>query len=366
MGGATGGTFGGADREALAEGARNLLLGCGGLRRGDRIAIAAEDPALGWHDDIAPAAVAAEAERLGMLPSIVRVGGPDAPCPALERAIETADAIVFFARLGDRERFGAMADGRPRIMCYARDAAALASPFGRAPHAALKALKEAVDAAIGAASRIEIACPLGTRVAGAPPPAEGPPADVTIRRFPLGVPAPTAADGFAGDVMLAGWLTSTGNHAYAPSIATIRAPVRAEIAGGRLVALHGAADDVETVRAHHDRVGALFGLDPARVHSWHAGIHPGCAYAAPAANDPDRWSNSVFSNPRFLHFHTCGDTPPGEISWMIADPTIRLDGAALWREGRLDPDAVPEIAALTRDEPALAALLSAPCDAVGL
>ena len=354
------------DPAALAEGARNLLLECGGLRRGDRVAIAAEDPALGWHDAAAPRAVAAEARRLGMRPEIVPVGGPEAPAPALDRAMETADAVVFFARIGDQSRFEPQADPRPRIMCYARDAAALASAFGRIPHGAMRALKAAVDEALGAATRIEIACPLGTRLSGAPGEAEGPPADVSIRRFPLGVPAPTDAASFEGTVMLARWLTPTGNRSYAPAAAALSAPVAAQVAGGRLRAVEGAPEDVAAVRTHHARVAARFGLDGNRVLSWHAGIHPGCAHPGPAADDPDRWSNTVFCNPRFLHFHTCGAGPPGEICWMVADPTVTLDGVPLWRAGRLAPEGFPAVAAAAAAEPRLAALLESPCDAVGV
>ena len=73
-----------------------------------------------------------------------------------------------------------------------------------------------------------------------------------------------------------------------------------------------------------------FGIDPDAIHSWHAGIHPACAYEGEAARDPDHWSNTVFTNPRFLHVHTCGANPPGEICWMVLDRTVKVDGVAIW------------------------------------
>ena len=71
------------------------------------------------------------------------------------------------------------------------------------------------------------------------------------------------------------------------------------------------------------------------VHSWHAGIHPGTRYRKSVEDDPDQWSNTIFGSPRYLHFHTCGELPPGEICWMIQDPTIKIDGKPLWEQGEL-------------------------------
>ena len=36
-----------------------------------------------------------------------------------------------------------------------------------------------------------------------------------------------------------------------------------------------------------------------------------------------------------MHFHTCGDYSPGEICWMVIDPTIKFDNKALWLDGVL-------------------------------
>ena len=71
------------------------------------------------------------------------------------------------------------------------------------------------------------------------------------------------------------------------------------------------------------------------MHSWHAGIHPGTEYDKIIDNDPDQWSNSIFGSPRYLHFHTCGELPPGEICWMILNPTVKVDSKALWENGSL-------------------------------
>ena len=86
-------------------------------------------------------------------------------------------------------------------------------------------------------------------------------------------------------------------------------------------------------------VSELFDIEPMYVHSWHAGIHPGCSFIGDPKNDPNRWGNTIFQNPRVLHFHTCGAQPPGEISWNIIDPTIEIDGTIFWESGKLNSKA---------------------------
>ena len=79
----------------------------------------------------------------------------------------------------------------------------------------------------------------------------------------------------------------------------------------------------------------MFGIDPDVVHSWHAGLHDGCPAGLDPHGDPDLWSNTVFGSPAWLHLHTCGAYAPGEICWMVADPTVEVDGRALWQDGVL-------------------------------
>ena len=358
---------------ALAQGAHNLLVHCAGLRPGARVAVVHEDPALGWYDLAAPRAAAAEARRLGAVPVFVPVGAPgNEPDPRAAAAAAAHDLAVFFSRMGDQDRFGKPAPGRTVVMCYARDAAMLASPYGRTDHRALLDLAAAVDRILARARRIRITCPLGTDLAG-PGAASGSEArrpgaggaETAVRRFPMGVHRPVDASGFSGRVVLAPYLTSTGSKVYAPASLALETPVVAEVAHGRLTGFDGEAGAVERVRAHYRMVAARFGLDADAVHSWHAGIHPGCAYARDAAEDPDRWANNVFTHPRFVHFHTCGAEPPGEICWTVLDPTIEADGAALWERGRLRPEAFARTGGCLRRWPALEPLFAAPSNAIG-
>jgi len=352
----------------LAEGARNLLLNCAGLSPGRRLLIIYEGPELGWYDLETPLAVANEARRLGTNPTLLEVGDPAKGKDArVEEAISAHDIIVFFARIGDQDRFADPAPGKTCVMSYARDAGMLASPFGRTPHQALVELKQAVNEILFNSGRIEIRCALGTAISGELSQiarTEG--KDVGIHRFPMGVPQPVSASGFSGRVALAHFLTPTGSRVYDPAFLEIDRPVIAEVTSGRITGFSGDRDETARIRRHYQSVAELFGIDANVVHSWHAGIHPGCAYTSDAAQNPDRWSNTVFVNPRFLHFHTCGDYAPGEICWMVLDPTVSVDGRALWEDGRLRADTFAQSRHCLENWPELKLLFAKPSDQIGL
>ena len=353
---------------AEALGARNLLINCAGLEKGQRLLVVHEDPDLGWYDLDAPLAVAAEAEKLRVPATLLAVGGPgNSPDPRVEEAIAGHDVIVFFARIGDQDRFAEPPPGKTIVMSYAQTRAMLASAFGTTDNRAFVALKDAVNSILLAAGDIDIRCPLGTALSGrVSESARASPLDVSVRRFPVGVPQPIEAAGFFGRIALARYLTPTGSRVYDPAFLAIDQPVFAEVASGRIASFSGDAATVARVRAHHDRVAKLFRIDGDVVHSWHAGIHPGCAYPARAADNPDRWSNTAFANPRFLHFHCCGAYAPGEICWMVLDPTVLVDGQALWERGRLRVADFPATRDCLDDWPELELLFADPSDQIGL
>ena len=347
----------GLDPQALEQAVRNLLCECGGFNAGEDLVICREDAGHGWYDATVAEAVAQEAARLGLNVTLRDAPPPDAPQPEEITALIASEAsIVYFARIGDQDRFGAAGAAGRRVMVYARNAGDLASDFGRAPHGAMRALKTAVDQVLQSAERIEITCGNGTAMAGRVAPQPGNPADTTVRRFPLGVPAPVAAAGFSGRVALVDSLTPTGNRSYDPPVLPIAGLVFAVVEQGRIQGFEGPAPDVAAIEAHYAHVGDLFGIDPWVVHSWHAGLHPGCPFFPAEGRDRDYWSNTVFSNPRLLHFHTCGTAAPGEISWNLVDASVTLDGVPLWQQGVMRPRNFAPLRESLAEHPALQAL----------
>jgi hypothetical protein len=359
----------GNQAEAVQRAVANLLQGCAGGQPGGRLLLLEEDPALGHYGPGLAPAIARAAQRLGFAVTRHDIGfAPepgDLPATALA-AMAGADHILYLARLGDQMRFRPLPHGARSIVSYAVTLPALTSPFGTIPHGAMLALKGAINAAMAGARDIRVTCPLGTDLRGRMAPVAGQMADVGIRRFPMCVFAPVPMDGFSGRIALARFLVGTGSIYYDPFLHAFDGVAMVTVQGTRATGHDGPPDVVAGIRAHVAALAARFGLDGDFVHSWHAGIHPGCAYDGRAQDNPGRWTGSAFGNPRLLHVHTCGAYAPGEICWNLLDPTITLDGVALWQDGRLHPDRIPGGDAVLDGCPDLAAAFAAPETAVGI
>ncbi|MGI9492464.1 MAG: hypothetical protein ACR2QF_08705, partial [Geminicoccaceae bacterium] len=299
-----------------------------------------EESCHGFYDCAAPAFVADYARVIGL--DVIEVA-VEAPASGIglpdhvERAMKEVDHVLFFARIGDQLRFEAMPGHASKTICYAYDAACLGSRFGTTPYRLMSELKALIDNRVATSGKIKITCPLGTELTGSPlgmtpDSASG---EVTVRRFPLTVFKPVPALSFSGKVALSRWLIGSGAHYYTPYEAKLEGTVFACLESGRIVDYEGPASIVDKVREHHRLVGEIFGIDPSTVHSWHAGIHPQTFYPLPASHNLSRWSALAFGSPRYLHFHVCGDKPPGEVSWTVIDATVTLDGEPAWDQGHL-------------------------------
>lgn len=349
-------------------GADNLLTNCAGLLPGQSLLVVAEERGAGHYDDQIGQTVAQSARDRGIRAELVRIAANET-APGLDaslaRRMAKADCTIFFARLGDQIRFRELPTGTAAVVSYILDHDALGSRFATAHHQAFLALKAALDRMMQNARDIRVTCARGTDFSG-PGSGADDKIDVSISRFPMSVFAPVSARDFSGRVALAGFLAGTGSRFYQPYGRTFHGPVLAHFAKGRLTGFTGAPTDVALAEAHYDDVARRFDLDRDAVHSWHAGIHPGCAYHAPAERDFGRWGSAAFGNPRLLHFHTCGGLPPGEISWNVLDPTISIDGQVIWNAGRLLPQRVPGGAEILAQFPCAADVFARPERDVGV
>ena len=358
-----------ADTDAsLRRGALNLLSNCAKASAGETLLILHEKPELGYYGPGLAEAIAGTARDIGLhvrsreVPFTERVDGVSAELASL---LATSDHVLFLARLGDQLRFQQMPPGARPIVSYALDTEMLASPFGTAPYQAFVALKAAIDTLMAGAREIRVTCPLGTDFKGRLD-AAATPADVTVRRFPLSVFTPLAASGFSGRVAVARFLVGTGSQYYRPYHLPLDSTLFAELDGHRVARWDGPASLVANAQRHYEDVASRFNIDAGFVHSWHAGIHPGCAYRMPAVENYERWSGGAFGNPRLLHFHTCGAYAPGEICWNIVDPTITIDGRIIWKHGRIATDEQPAIREVLQRYPDVGALFQSPAQDIGL
>lgn len=331
-------------RRATEKGAENLLINGASIRRNDRLLIVREEPGLGYYDEEIVIAVAEAGRRLGATVAVMEEPfNPQAdelPAGVLD-AMARADRTVFLARIGDQLRFcGALSNGRA-VVSYALDADMLGSAYGTSDHRAFKRLKTALNEMLGAAASIRVTCPAGSDFEGPGPGLGAALPDVGIDRFPMPVFTPVPAARFSGTVALPGFLVGTGSIYYEPYALEYEGSLFANFADGRIAGFTGDAAAVKATEAHYRFVADRYGIDKDFVHSWHAGIHPGCEFFGVASDNFQRWSGAAFGNPRLLHFHTCGAYAPGEISWNMVDPTILVDGVAVWKDGVLRPELVP-------------------------
>ncbi len=358
------------DAAALERGARNLLMNCAGAKPGESLLILHEDPAAGYFGPGLAADIARLAEGMGL--HVILLETPFTPdvdtlTPHQKAAVKASDHALFLARLGDQLRFKAMPTGSRPVVSYVLDREALASDFGTAAYEVFAALKAAFNELFFKARRIRVTCPLGTDFEGAVTSVEaGVADDVTIKRYPMSVFAPLDARGFAGKVAVAHLLVGTGSRYYEPYGIRLESVLFAHIAEGQLRCWEGEFAEVQRAEAHYSSVAQKFGIDGGNVHSWHAGIHPGCAFTGFAHDHYERWSGSAFGNPRLLHFHTCGTYAPGEICWNIVDPTIDVDGIRMWESGRIQIELLPGVDAILRDHPEVKALFEKPEQRIGL
>jgi hypothetical protein len=360
--------FGRATESGLAAGVENLLVNCLGAVAGQTILIVREEVGQSYYCPKLCGVVAAAARARGI--AVETFSAPvlteaEAPPPALAAAMAAADHTVFLARIGDQLRFRPSTLKNPPVVSYALDGGMLGSAYGATDHNVFLALKSLIDAAAESAGTIRITCPLGTDIAGRAMPVIGG-GDVTVKRFPMPVFRPVSASGFSGRVALRRWLIGSGSRFYKPYAQCFDGVVLAEVEAGRIVGFDGPAEAVRLIRAHYDRVAGMFGCDRDVVHSWHAGIHPGCAYPTRAEADFERWGGGAFGNPRMLHFHTCGDYAPGEICWSVFDATVTFDGAPFWDHGRLMLENIPGAQDAVDACPEAAALFANPARNIGV
>ncbi|PUB12038.1 hypothetical protein [Yoonia sediminilitoris] len=350
------------------KGALNLLRNCAHAVAGDRLLIAYEQPEYGYFDAKAVEVVTHAAESIGLRVDSIDVGfnpdNPHLPADLLAR-IEAADITLFLARLGDQLRFTEMSQGKTIVVSFALTRELFGSGFANGHHAAFLDLKTAVNEALDRADHVRLTCPAGTEITGRPEMNLTPEGDTSILRFPMSVFTPVPAHSFTGRAAMT-FLTGTGSKYYDDYSPEFSAPVFALMENGRLTGFEGDPKDVARANAQYDRVSGMFGIDRNFVHSWHAGIHPGCGYPWDMRQNYERWGGAAFGNPRILHFHTCGTYAPGEISWNIIDPTIKVDGVMLWEAGEFRADRLPGGSTILARYPDVAALFNEPDRDIGL
>ena len=356
------------DKKARAA-VENLLFQCAEGKTGDTLLIVHETTGHDYYDANLHCLISDHAKALGFLVELFPIEfDPDvkAPTADLIEATSSADHTLFVARLGDQIRFRTDTQNNNKIISYAIDSDTLSSEFGMADYKGFEALKVAINNLMMKADAIHVTCPAGSNFAGYVKNFDEEPVDVTMKRFPMSIFSPLPAVNFDGCIAQNGFLVGTGSQYYEPYACEFKKTLFVEFSGNKITDFRGDAADITTAKNHYNFVAKKYGIDPNYVHSWHAGMHPSCSFKFPASKSFERWSGAAFGNPRLLHFHTCGENPPGEISLNIVDPTISVDGKKIWDAGRLHPERLPNGKNLLAEYPSLASAFSNPAQEIGL
>lgn len=353
----------------ISAGALILLRDCVGGRAGERLLIVSEPSGSDFYDDKAPALTADAARSIGMTVYETQASTFTDYTDGTEKLLDTLrgfDHVVFFSRVGDQIRFSPNAGMPPATMCYTLNQTALNSVFGTACYSGLCEIKKLIDTAFMNARHIQVNCPLGTNYSGTPQWPRHKTLEVSLKRFPMLVPQPVPAGGFSGQVALSRFLNGTGSRFYEPYHLTLETDVIAFVENNIITHFEGDKNQVDQLENHYRQVSDKYTIEPWYVDSWHAGMHPGCDFQQNALTDIMRWSGTAFGNPRLLHFHTCGEYAPGEICWNIVDPTIVIDGVAVWENGCLHPERLKDSAQVLDKHPDLVALYEKPYRDIGI
>ena len=231
----------------LKKGVKNLLYNCANISKNETLIIILEDPALGWYKKDIAVAVLIEAEETGIKTTILEVDGPQNDSKnKLTETINDFDCTIFFARIGDQDRFDTSSFKTKRVMSYARSAENLASKFGCTHHQSLLEFKKAINTIFAKGGNIQITCPLGTHFSGEINKSNiEENLDVGVLRFPMLVPTPISANAFSGKVVLSKYLTPTGSKVYEPASIALSEDVLAIVEKGKISHFEG---DKETVK----------------------------------------------------------------------------------------------------------------------
>lgn len=319
-------------------GALNLLVDCLGVSRGDKVVLVRE-PDDRLYDPAVANTVLTTAEKLGAKVTLYSEAlisdSSEFPQPVAD-AMRQADHTIFLSRLGDYVRFVELPGEGTKTTCYIYNEAQLASPYATLPNTLLASLRDRLEEELMNASQWHITCPLGTDITGKfnwSSLAGGKDDELLVSLFPVSTFKPVPCTSATGVVALSRWLMPGGATKMDTQDLTFNGTVFCNIKMGMIENFHGAEPAYQQVSDHYDHVASTLKINRNRVHSWHLGINPQTHFPVPAESDLNTWSALSFASPRYLHFHTCGDEPPGEVAWSLFDCSVSIDGKKYWESG---------------------------------
>lgn len=319
-------------------GAYNLLSNCLSVKPGESVLLVVEQT-----DELYQWEVATSVEdclnELGACTTLVSPALINDPVDFPEdiaNQMKVSDHTLFLSRVGDYVRFVPLPGNGSRAISYTLNINMLAAPYATIDHQLMLQLQQKLESELMTARQWHIECPLGTDLQGVfcwPSLSGGNDDDLTAALFPVATFKPVPCNTASGQVALSRWLMPGGATKIDNALVAIENVTMAKVNNGYLESFTGPPAEVEKLNRHYDYISNTLGINRNRIHSWHAGINPQTFFDLPANDHLDLWCAVSFASPKYLHFHTCGDEPPGEVAWSVFDPTITIDETVFWDSG---------------------------------
>ncbi len=317
----------------------NLLVESMGVTSGHRVLLVLEPPSEQLYDPVVGKFIARRIQQLGaqsttMMPELF-VDPKDFPGEVAD-AMQTADHTLFLSRVGDYARFLPQPGPGTKTICYARDTEMLNAPFASLPNELMVKLQHKLEAELMDASHWRITCPNGTDIKGSfcwPSLDGGTDDEFTQTLFPATTFKPVPCNTANGTIAISRWLMAGAGAKVDPAVMDFTDVVKLHISNGMLDRVTGPEESARRVENYYDLVSNTLNISRNRIHSWHTGINPQTWFDGEADDNLERWGAISFASPRYLHFHTCGDIPPGEVALSVFYPTVYIDDELYWQRG---------------------------------
>ena len=321
-------------------GVDNLLLKCIDVKPGESVLLVMEPEDTSIYEENIGELIHHRVNDLGANISVLRPGlisdPVDFPASVIAK-MTTVDHTLFLSRLGDYCRFHPLQGTSSKTLCYARSVETLNSAFTGTCHNLMSKLLQKLERELLAADNWHISCSLGTDIKGTfcwPSLREGTDDEFSLELFPVTTFKPVPCNTANGVVAISRWILPGAAGKVDPATLSFDDVIYVEVENGTMSAIKGPETSTRKVSAYYDFVANELGVNRNRVHSWHAGVNPFTEFLNDVDNNLEKWGAISFASPRYLHFHTCGDVPPGELAWSIFNPTVTIDGERFWQDGQ--------------------------------
>ncbi|MGI9317578.1 MAG: hypothetical protein ACR2QW_09625 [bacterium] len=326
--------------EPASAGADNLLLKCVGLKQGESVLLVLEPEGETLYEEAPGQIIEKRINALGAKATVIRpdlITDPKDFPDSVASKMERFEHTLFLSRLGDYCRFETMPGQGSKTLCYARTTEMLDAPFSRTCHQLLSTILKKLEQELMQARRWRIQCDLGTDIEGTfcwPSHNHGTDDEFSLGLFPVTTFKPVPCNTAQGKVAISRWLMPGAAAKVQPATVSFDEAVSVDVQDGMIRSINGPRASVKKVSDYYDFVSKALEINRNRVHSWHAGINPLTEFHGNIDDNLEAWGAISFASPRYLHFHTCGDVPPGEIAWSIFNPTVTIDDEIFWHNGQ--------------------------------